>query len=91
MFEFMNESWTMPTTDMMYTRSQNYINEMVHKHGIQTFIIMIVVFLFFFLLGASMVKWTTLDPCLVFSDSDSKASTNFEFCEEKFTDITKTY
>ena len=30
-----------------------------------------------------MVKWTTLDPFLVFSESDSKLYTNFEFCEEK--------
>ena len=28
--------------------------------------------------GASMVKWTTLDPCLVFSESDSILYTNFE-------------
>ena len=34
-------------------------------------------------LGASTIKWTTLDPCLVFSESDSKLYTNFEFCEEK--------
>jgi hypothetical protein len=33
--------------------------------------------------GASMVKWTTLDPCLVFSEIHSKLYTYFEFCEEK--------
>ena len=33
--------------------------------------------------GASTVKWTTHDPCLVVSKSDSKLYTNFEFCEEK--------
>jgi hypothetical protein len=34
-------------------------------------------------MGASTVKWTTPDPCLMFSESDSKLNTNFEFCEEK--------
>ena len=34
-------------------------------------------------LGASMVKWTNPDPCLVLSESDSILCTNFEFCEEK--------
>ena len=34
-------------------------------------------------LGASMVRWTTPDPCLVLSDRDWKLYTNFEFCEEK--------
>ena len=33
-------------------------------------------------LGASMVKWIALDPCLVSSKSDSKLYTNFEFREE---------
>ena len=32
-------------------------------------------------LGASMVKWTTLDPCSGLSDSDSKLYTTFEFYE----------
>ena len=34
-------------------------------------------------LGASMVKWTAPDPCLVLSESDSILCLNFEFCEEK--------
>jgi hypothetical protein len=34
-------------------------------------------------LGASTIKCTTLDPCLVFKESDSKLYTYFEFCEEK--------
>ena len=34
-------------------------------------------------MGASTVQWAALDPCLVFNESDSKLSTNFEFCEEK--------
>jgi hypothetical protein len=33
--------------------------------------------------GASTVKWATLDPYLVLSESDSILSTGFEFCEEK--------
>ena len=31
--------------------------------------------------GASRVKWTTLDPCLVLSESDPKVYTNFNFYE----------
>ena len=33
-------------------------------------------------MGASMVKWTTLDPCLGLSGSDLKLYTNFE-CHDK--------
>ena len=33
--------------------------------------------------GASMVKWTARNPCLVLSESDSKLYTSFKFCEEK--------
>ena len=33
--------------------------------------------------GASMVKWTILDPCLVLSESDSKLYTDFDFVKEK--------
>ena len=40
-------------------------------------------------MGASMVKWTAHDPYLVFSESDSKLYTYFEFCEEKIMDIFK--
>ena len=32
-------------------------------------------------LGASMVKWTTLDPCSGLSESDPKLYTNFKFYE----------
>ena len=31
--------------------------------------------------GASIVKWTTLDPCSDLSESDPKLYTNFEFYE----------
>ena len=44
------------------------------------------------LMGASTVKWTTHDPCLVLSKSDSILCTNFEFCEQtKILYIFKTY
>ena len=33
-------------------------------------------------MGASTVKWTTLDPFSVFNESDSQSHTKFEFCEE---------
>ena len=37
---------------------------------------------------ASKVKWTSPNPYLVWSESDSKLYNNFEFCEEKkITDI----
>ena len=32
-------------------------------------------------MGASMVKWTALDPCSGLSESDPKLCTNFEFYE----------
>ena len=32
-------------------------------------------------MGASTVKWTTLDPCSGLSESDPKLYTNFEFYE----------
>ena len=32
-------------------------------------------------MGISMVKWTTPDPCLMLSESDSMLCTSFEFCE----------
>ena len=38
----MHEVWTIPTTNMMYTRSQNYTNMVVGKHKIQTFKVVIV-------------------------------------------------
>ena len=38
-----------------------------------------------------MVKWTTLDPCLVFSESDSILCINMEFYKEKIISILKTY
>ena len=33
-------------------------------------------------MGASTIKWTAPDPCLVFNESDSKLYTNFEFYEK---------
>jgi hypothetical protein len=34
-------------------------------------------------MGASTVKWTTLEPCIGLSESNSKLYTNFEICEDK--------
>ena len=34
-------------------------------------------------MGGSTVKWTSHDPYLVLSESDSKLYTHFEFCEKK--------
>jgi hypothetical protein len=34
-------------------------------------------------MGASTVEWTTHDPCLVLSESDSILCIIFEFCEKK--------
>ena len=34
-------------------------------------------------MGASIVKWTCLDPCSDLSESDPKLYTNFEFYEIK--------
>ena len=39
----MREIWTIPTTNITYTRSQNYTNLVVGKHEIQTFKVMVVV------------------------------------------------
>ena len=36
-----------------------------------------------YIVGASMLKWTFHDACLVLSESDSKLCTNFKFCEEE--------
>ena len=41
--------------------------------------------------GASMVKWTTCDSCTHLSENDSKQYTNFEICENKDHEISKTH
>ena len=41
----MHEFWTIPTTKIANTRSENHANTVVHKHGTQTFKVVIVVFL----------------------------------------------
>ena len=46
----MHQFWTVPTVNMTYTRSQDYTNMVVDKHGIQTFKIVVVVLLFLLLL-----------------------------------------
>ena len=39
--------------------------------------------------GASTVKWTTLEPCIGLSASDSKVYTNFEYVKKKFIHLKK--
>ena len=43
--DFMHEFWTNSTTNMMYTRSQNYTSMVVGQHGIQTFEVVVVALL----------------------------------------------
>ena len=38
----MHEIWTIPTTNMMYTRSQNYTNMVIGEYVIQTLEVVIV-------------------------------------------------
>ena len=45
-FGYMYEFWTISTVNMTYNVSQNYTNTVVSEHGIQTFEVVIVVFLF---------------------------------------------
>ena len=46
----MYDSWTISTAYMLYTRLQNHTNMMVGKHGIQTFEVVVVVWLHLWLL-----------------------------------------
>ena len=48
------------------------------NHGKQSCILWCIILY----MGASMVKWTTPNPCLVLSESDLKLYTNLELCEE---------
>ena len=41
--------------------------------------------------GASTVKWTTPNPCIVLCESDSSLCTNIEFYEENIIDILRTF
>ena len=42
----MHEIWTIPTTKMTYTRSQNYTNKVVGENEIQTFEFVVVLVAF---------------------------------------------
>jgi hypothetical protein len=46
----MHELWKIQTTNMIYTRLQNYKNMMVDEHGVQTFEVVVVVMLLLLLL-----------------------------------------
>ena len=61
----MHEFWTIPSTNMMYTRLQNYTNMMVGEHGIQTFEVVIVVLLLLLLSSDVFVPISAL-PLLTF-------------------------
>ena len=60
-FGFMDKFWTIPTANMMYTRSQDYTNTMIGKHEIQTFKIVVVMLLLLLLWCANpslfLDKW----------------------------------
>ena len=43
----MHEFGTIPTTNVTYTRSQNYTNMVVGEHGLQTFEVVVVVVVVF--------------------------------------------
>ena len=64
-FGSMHEFWTILATNVTYTRSQNYTNMMVGKHGIQTFKVMVVVLLFFLLLFIYLLVPTSVQPLLI--------------------------
>ena len=42
-------------------------------------------------MGASKVKWTNHDPCLVLSDNDPNYTLTIDFVKKKIIDIDKTY
>ena len=41
----MHEFWTIPTSNMTYTRTHNYTNMVGGEHGIQTFKVLVVMLL----------------------------------------------
>ena len=60
----MSEFWTIPTTNVLYTRSQNCTNMVVGEHGIQTFKVVLVVLLL--LLPFDILVLTSGHPLLFF-------------------------
>ena len=67
----MHEFWTIATTDMMYTRLQNYMNMMVGEYRIQTFKIVVVVLLLL-LLSFDVFVPTSAHPYYFWTSSLSK-------------------
>ena len=55
--------WTLPTVNVMYTRSQNYTNMVVGEHGIQTFKVALVVLLLLLLLFDVLVPQVHIPYC----------------------------
>lgn len=67
-FGFMHESWTNPTTNMMYTGSQNYRNMVDGEHRMQTFETVVVVMLLLLFSFDAFVP-TNAHPLLVLDKS----------------------
>ena len=68
MFGFKHEFWTIPTTNLMYNKLQNYTNMVVGEHGIQTFEVMIIVLLLLLLSFDDVFVPTSAHP-LLFMDN----------------------
>ena len=61
----MHKFWTMPTANMMYTKSQNDTNIVVGKHGIKIFEVVVVVLLLL-LFWFDVSFFTSAHPLLFF-------------------------
>ena len=59
----MHEIWIVPSANMMYTRSKNYINLVIGEHKMQTFKVVVVVLLFL-LLSLDGFVLTSVHPLL---------------------------
>ena len=73
--------WTIPTANMTYTRSQNYTNMAVDKHGIITFKVVLVVLLLLLLSFDVLVpqvpdKWQVHIPFFFWTSGLSKLYLN---------------
>ena len=65
----MYEFWSIPTSNMMYARSQKYTNMVIDEHEIQTFEVVFVVFLLLLLLSFDFLVPTSAHPLLYFGTS----------------------
>jgi hypothetical protein len=62
-FGFPHKLWIISTTNVMYTRLQNYTNLMIDKHELQTFEVVVVVLLLV-LLSFDVLVPTSAHPIL---------------------------